>query len=163
MHHHTNLYTTGQAFTTVPRSFATHDGSFHADEVTACALLLLKKKIDRNRIFRTRDLERIRLCEYVCDVGGEYAPEKKKFDHHQASYKGPLSSAGMVLEYLKTINEFTEKEYIFLNNSLVRGIDAHDNGRDLQPVGVATFSHILSNLPQSRMKQNQKNRMLLSF
>ncbi len=24
-----------------PRSFGTHDGSFHADEVTACALLLL--------------------------------------------------------------------------------------------------------------------------
>ena len=30
-----------------PRSFGTHDGSFHADEVTACALLLLFDLIDR--------------------------------------------------------------------------------------------------------------------
>ncbi|MDF2550599.1 MAG: hypothetical protein K0S07_1666, partial [Chlamydiales bacterium] len=29
-----------------PRSFGTHDGSFHADEVTACALLLLVDLID---------------------------------------------------------------------------------------------------------------------
>ena len=39
----------------IKRSFGTHNGSFHADEVTACALLLLMGFIDRDKIFRTRE------------------------------------------------------------------------------------------------------------
>ena len=145
MEHKTNMFASGQALTCIPRSLGTHDGSFHADEMTACALLLLKNKIDKNRIFRTRDLGKISLCEYVCDVGGEYEPEKKRFDHHQASYKGSLSSAGMVLEYLRNKSDLSNREYEFLNNMLVRGVDAHDNGKEMQMPGVCTFSHIISN------------------
>ena len=63
-----------------PRSFGTHDGTFHADEVTACALLLLCDQIDEVQIFRTRDPEVLKQCEFVCDVGGVYAPEQKLFD-----------------------------------------------------------------------------------
>lgn len=58
----------------VPRSFGTHDGSFHADEVTACSLLLLFDLIDREKIKRTRDPEELARCDYVCDVGGIYDP-----------------------------------------------------------------------------------------
>src|SRR6185295_2477153 len=83
------------------RSFGTHNGSFHADEVTAASLLLLFRLIDRDKIHRTRDPAVLATCEYVCDVGGVYEPVLKRFDHHQATYKGPLSSAGMVLLYLK--------------------------------------------------------------
>nr|NGX27459.1 hypothetical protein [Chlamydiota bacterium] len=39
----------------ISRSLGTHDGSFHADEVSACALLLVFDLIDRDKIFRTRD------------------------------------------------------------------------------------------------------------
>src|SRR5262245_37911373 len=85
----------------IKRSFGTHDGSFHADEVTACALLLLFDLIDRDKIVRTRDSMILGTCEFVCDVGGLYNPSKKLFDHHQAEYTGSLSSAGMILEYLK--------------------------------------------------------------
>ncbi len=84
------------------RYLGTHDGSFHADEVTACALLLAFDLVDRNKIIRTRDLAVIDTCEYVCDVGGIYEPEAKRFDHHQVGYQGELASAGMVLLYLKT-------------------------------------------------------------
>ena len=82
-----------------PRSFGTHDGSFHADEVTACSLLLAFGKIDREKIHRTRDSAVLASCEYVCDVGGIFDPALKRFDHHQAEYVGPLSSAGMVLAF----------------------------------------------------------------
>jgi len=131
--------------TIVPKSFGTHDGTFHADEVTACALLELFRQIDHDKIIRTRDMQILATCEYVCDVGGIYNPERKRFDHHQVDYKGPLSSAGMVLEYLKQKEIVSQKEFDFLNSSLVRGVDAHDNGKDLQVSGFCSFSQVISN------------------
>lgn len=128
-----------------PRSFGTHDGTFHADEVTACALLLFFNLIDKDKIVRTRDSELLKNFEYVCDVGGMYDPLKKRFDHHQVEYKGPLSSAGMILEYLKNQSVIAPHDYDFLNNSLIRGVDAHDNGKDPQVPGICTFSHVISN------------------
>jgi uncharacterized UPF0160 family protein len=129
----------------VPRSFGTHDGTFHADDVTACAMLLFVGHIDKDKIIRTRDMALLNRCEYVCDVGGTYEPELKHFDHHQVDYIGSLSSAGMVLEYLRTAKLLQPKEADFLNNSLVRGIDAHDNGKDPQLPGYCLFSHVISN------------------
>jgi len=129
----------------IPKSFGTHDGTFHADEVTACALLELFGLIDPEKIRRTRILDELKSCEYVCDVGGIYNPEKKRFDHHQVDYKGPLSSAGMVLEYLRQNGIIIQKEFDCINNSLVRGVDAHDNGKDPQIAGYCTFSQVISN------------------
>lgn len=129
----------------IPRSFGTHDGTFHADEVTACALLLLFNCIDMDKIVRTRDLELLRTCEYVCDVGGVYDPYRKLFDHHQVEYKGDFSSAGMVLLYLRDEEYLTQKEYEFFYESLVHGVDNYDNGKDPQIPGVLTYSHIITN------------------
>lgn len=129
----------------VMRSFGTHDGTFHADEVTACAILLLYGLIDRDKIFRTRDPEILATCEYVCDVGGVYDPHKKRFDHHQSDYVGDLSSAGMIWLYLLKTDIINEPTYYFFNRSLIIGIDAHDNGRSTPEIGVSTFSHIISN------------------
>jgi len=129
----------------IPRSFGTHDGSFHADEVTACALLLLFKLIDKDQIVRTRDPAKLAECEYVCDVGGVYNSTLKRFDHHQPDYKGHLSSAGMVWLYLKDHHYVDETTYQFVNRSLILGVDAHDNGRVSTEVGTCTFSHVVSN------------------
>ncbi len=134
---------------TIPRSFGTHDGTFHADDVTACALLILCNLIDPTQIYRTRDPALLARCEYVCDVGGVYDPQHKRFDHHQVDYTGQLSSAGMVLEYLRT-KTLPQKEVDALNFSLIRGIDAHDNGKDPQISGYCFFSHIISNLTPIR-------------
>lgn len=128
----------------IPRSFGTHDGTFHADEVTACALLLLFNLIDEKNIVRSRDLNVLNTCEYVCDVGGIYDPSQKLFDHHQIEYQGSLSSAGMILLYLKTQEIISPKEYDFFNHSLILGVDAHDNGRDPQILGLCTYSHIIA-------------------
>lgn len=128
----------------IPRSFGTHDGTFHADEVTACALLLLFNLIDIERIVRTRNLEALSRCEYVCDVGGIYDPERKLFDHHQADYQDNLSSAGMVLLHLEATGVISVKEHDFFNQSLIIGVDAHDNGKELHGSGVCTYSHIVT-------------------
>ena len=129
----------------IPRSFGTHDGSFHADEVTACSLLLLFDRIDRAEIFRTRDPAVLAKCDYVCDVGGSYDPKKRRFDHHQVDYQGPLSSAGMILLYLKEQEIIHPHLYDAFNNILVLGVDAHDNGRAHLEFGVSTFSQVVSN------------------
>lgn len=127
------------------RSFGTHDGSFHGDEVTASALLLMFNLIDKDKIVRTRDLKVLGQCEYVCDVGGIYDPKRKLFDHHQQDYQGPLSSAGMVLQYLHQTGVLTSKERDFFDYAIIMGVDAHDNGKELSSRGVCTYSQIISN------------------
>lgn len=127
------------------RSVATHDGPFHADEVTACALLCLFDQVDRNRIIRSRQPDKLAQCEFVCDVGGVYDPNRKAFDHHQIDYQGPLSSAGMVWRYFLDRGLIHDEEYRYFNESLILGVDAHDNGKNGAPIGICTFSHIISN------------------
>jgi uncharacterized UPF0160 family protein len=127
------------------RSFGTHDGTFHADEVTACALLLTFDLIDRDKIVRSRDLGVLDRCEYVCDVGGIYNPAYKRFDHHQVGYQGELASAGMVTLYLRDQKLIDERLFEFLNRSLIWGVDAHDNGRVTIEPGVCTFSQVITN------------------
>ncbi len=152
----------------IARSYGTHDGTFHADEITACALLLLFDLIDEDKIIRTRDLHLLSTCEYVCDVGGIYSPENKLFDHHQADYQGPLSSAGMILKYLLNNQILKPNEYDFFNNSLVMGVDAHDNGKDPLIPGYCSFSHVVSNFTPIHYEctpeeQNQAFRQALRF
>lgn len=127
------------------RSLGTHNGTFHADEVTAAALLVYYDFVDEEKIIRTRDKSILGQCSFVCDVGGEFNPQKKRFDHHQSSYEGELSSAGMVWSYLKDIGVVDAATYLFLNHSLIQGVDAHDNGRVTLEPGVCSFSQIISN------------------
>lgn len=129
----------------IPRSCGTHDGTFHADEVTACALLIVFDKVDRDKIVRTRDPAKLNRCEFVCDVGGIYDSSKKLFDHHQVEYQGSLSSAGMVLLYLKDALLINDREYYHFNNNLISGVDDHDNGLDPQIPGICTYSHVMAN------------------
>jgi uncharacterized UPF0160 family protein len=152
----------------VLRSFGTHDGSFHADEVTACALLLLFNLIDQDKIIRTRDPVALSPCEYVCDVGGVYDPERKLFDHHQQDYQGHWSSAGMILNELYRSKILNGKQRDFFEYSLVMGVDAHDNGKELHHKGVCTYSHIISNFnpiqyDSTRQQQDQAFFEALSF
>lgn len=127
------------------KSLGTHDGTFHADEVTAAGLLIVFDLVKKELIVRTRDTKLLEQCEYVCDVGGVYDPGLKRFDHHQVDYKGDLSSAGMILKYLFSQKIVSEREYEFFNRSLILGVDAHDNGRATFEPGVCTFSQVITN------------------
>ena len=138
------------------KSFGTHNGSFHADEVTACALLLLFNQIDFDLIIRSRDFEKLRHCDYLCDVGGIYEPEIRRFDHHQKEYKGDLSSAGMVLQYLKDEGIIEKVLFDYFNRSLVVGIDAIDNGREEIIPGHCSFSGVIANFVPVRHDVDEK-------
>ncbi len=127
----------------IKKSFGTHDGSFHADETVACALLLLYELINKDKIYRTRDMALLNQCEYVCDVGGIYDNKLKRFDHHQKEYTGELASAGMVLLYLKNLGFMDETLYDHFNNCLIKAIDAHDIGK-IEGKGFS-FSQIIAN------------------
>ena len=72
---------------------ATHNKMFHADEVTAIALL---------QVFKDFEIEVERIChdskdfskyDFVIDISKTF-DGKKYFDHHQ--YKGGKSSAGLI-------------------------------------------------------------------
>lgn len=147
----------------IPRSVGIHDGMFHADEVTACALLLLFDCIDRGQIYRTRDPLILDSCEYVCDVGGIYDSDRKCFDHHQVSYQGPLSSAGMILSYLKQQQILSDEEYQFFQSSIIRGVDDHDNGRSMQQIGVCTFSHVIANFAPAEYRSSPEELQRLFY
>jgi len=129
----------------LPRSIGTHGGTFHADDVTACALLILFDQVDRDKIIRTRKPEALERCEYVCDVGGIYDPALKRFDHHQSGYTGILSGAGMVWSYFLEEGIIDEDLYKYLNEALIIGVDDIDNGRNFPKVGHCSFSQVVSN------------------
>lgn len=127
----------------ISKSFGTHDGKFHADEVSACVFLSMFSLIDLSKVVRTRDPERLQTCEYVCDVGGVYNPSQKKFDHHQPDYQGNLASAGMVWNYLLDIGLVSSELHEFIYQKAVYGIDGFDNGKIGHTENLLTFSHII--------------------
>jgi uncharacterized UPF0160 family protein len=129
----------------IKKSVGLHDGVFHADDVTASCLLMLFEKIEKDKIFRTRDDKVLTSCEYVCDVGGVYDKAKKRLDHHQKEYNGGLSSAGMVLLLLLEQGDIDKDLYDFINESLVIGVDAEDNGIVMTKDGTCSFSDVISN------------------
>ncbi|XP_030366222.1 UPF0160 protein MYG1, mitochondrial [Strigops habroptila] len=70
----------------------THDGTFHCDEALACALLRLLPRFRDAEVLRTRDPQRLAQCDVVVDVGGEYDPERHRYDHHQRSFTHSMRS-----------------------------------------------------------------------
>jgi uncharacterized UPF0160 family protein len=130
------MKTTTETTTPAAITVKTHNGVFHADEAMAIALISLYEKKGIGRvtstpeksdnfinIIRTRDVTVD--ATYTVDVGGVYDPDNGQFDHHQSSYGGELSSAGMVLAYIKE-RGFESNQYI---DELVKDIDANDTGR----------------------------------
>lgn len=55
---------------------------FHCDEVLATTMLLYTKEFENSVIVRSRNQEILDTLDIVCDVGGVFDVEKKRFDHH---------------------------------------------------------------------------------
>lgn len=132
----------------------THDGTFHCDEVLACALLKLLPQYKDASIVRSRNQNILDTCDIVVDVGGEYDPSRHRYDHHMREFresmstimKGSkydwtmkLSSAGLIYchfghEILRNIlSDVTEDKVIDevfrkIYDTLIKEIDGIDNG-----------------------------------
>ena len=138
-------------------SITCHDQKFHSDEVLAIALLkIFIIKDEEIEIFRTRDLETIQKSNIVVDVGGEYNPEFKRFDHHHFDKDSELygkSSAGLVWDYIKSVKNF-EKPYATIDN-LVHDVDDQDTGIKLH--GHFHFCNIISSFNLADLKSEEQD------
>ena len=117
----------------------THDGSFHADDIFACATLclVLEKEGVKFEITRARNEEIIKNGDYVFDVGGVYDAETNRFDHHQKGGAGKrensieYSSFGLVWKKFGLKLTGSEEITELIDEHLVAPVDAFDNGFDL--------------------------------
>lgn len=113
----------------------THSGNFHADEVFACATLALS--FGNINIVRSRDEKIISESKIVVDVGGEYSPEKGRFDHHQNGGAGqrenniPYASFGLIWKEYGEKLCINKEVWGKVDERLVAPIDAGDNGFEL--------------------------------
>ena len=101
------------------KKIATHNKIFHADEVTAIALLKLFTD-DEYQIERVdHDTTDFNSFDMVIDIGKKF-DGVKYFDHHQ--YKGGKSSAGLIWSYLGFEDEYPKI------SKLIDLIDRNDVG-----------------------------------
>ena len=136
----------------------THSGSFHTDDVFACAALsiMLEREGKEFEIIRTRDEDLINGMSkdegYVFDVGGVYDPENNRLDHHQpggaAKRENGLeyASFGLVWKKFGSILAGSEEAAKMIDQKLVSPIDAHDNGVSLYEKKQDVAPYVLQNI-----------------
>lgn len=133
---------------------ATHNGTFHCDEVLACHMLQNHTATFQNAsIVRSRDPVVLAGADIVVDVGGEYDASRRRFDHHQRGFSSTfedsgqrsrtkLSSAGLIFKHFGKevvrsilVNKGVELSTADLNrvflrvyDSFMEAVDAIDNG-----------------------------------
>lgn len=113
----------------------THDGTPHADDIFAVAIVLL---VDgRFDVIRTRDKQLLQAADIRVDVGMKYNPPTD-FDHHMVDFNytredgRPYASAGLVGSHYwpLLIGDGDEAIYRRLDDKLLSSIDAVDCGID---------------------------------
>ena len=115
-------------------TIATHNGSYHADDICAVAALTLYLGEDTEvSVVRTRTTSIIEAADYVVDVG-EINDGVKYFDHHQEEGAGerengiPYAAFGLVWKtfgaHICRSSEVAEE----VDKRFVQPIDAGDNG-----------------------------------
>jgi uncharacterized UPF0160 family protein len=115
---------------------ATHDGSFHADEVFAiAALMLLGEPVE---VLRTRDRDVLAGADLRVDVGFRYDPSTGDFDHHQREFDGIRANGIRYASFGLIWREFgvracdDDPEVAeAVDASLVQGVDANDTGQQV--------------------------------
>jgi uncharacterized UPF0160 family protein len=148
----------------------THDRVAHADDVTAAAIL--RMAFGNVEVIRTRDpailrAEAGREGSFLIDVGGQYDPARRLFDHHQPAGAGmrdavarewPYASAGLVWkEYgeqavRSVLNNLTVSaddagvaEIVqYIDDAVLRYIDAVDCGVRVRTAGPSLSAIIAS-------------------
>jgi uncharacterized UPF0160 family protein len=127
---------------------ATHDGSFHADEVFAVAALgLLGEPAE---VVRTRDPAALAAADLRVDVGFRDDARAGDFDHHQRGFDAArangvrYASFGLVWrEFGVRVCDGDVEVAAAIDETLVQTVDANDTGQRLtEPLvdGVRPFS-----------------------
>lgn len=114
---------------------ATHNGSFHADEVFAiAAMTLLPEPVE---VIRTRNREVLAEADLRIDVGFRHDPSSGDFDHHQREFDlvrengiGYASFGLIWREYGARICGDTEVAES-VEQTLVQPVDANDTGQQI--------------------------------
>ncbi len=65
------------------KKIGTHNGTFHCDEILAVSMLRQLPEYRNAELVRTRDQSKLDECDIVVDVGGEFNPDRHRYDHHQ--------------------------------------------------------------------------------
>jgi uncharacterized UPF0160 family protein len=117
---------------------ATHDGSFHADDVFAVAALTLLSDSDGVEIVRTRDRDVLDAADVRVDVGFRDDPSSGDFDHHQRGFERArangvgYASFGLIWERYGTQICGGDREIAdVVDSTLVQTVDANDTGQRL--------------------------------
>lgn len=114
---------------------ATHNGSFHADEVFAIAAMkLLPEPVE---VLRTRNRDEFAEADLRIDVGFSYDPSSGDFDHHQREFDlvrengvGYASFGLIWREYGARICGDAEVADA-VEQTLVQPVDANDTGQQI--------------------------------
>jgi uncharacterized UPF0160 family protein len=115
---------------------ATHDGSFHADEVFAIAAIgLLGEPLE---VLRTRARDVLARADMRVDVGFRHDPTTGDFDHHQREFDGVrpngirYASFGLIWrEFGVRVCQGDRDVADAVDASLVQGVDANDTGQQV--------------------------------
>jgi len=120
---------------------ATHDGSFHADEVFAIAALGLLG--EPTEVVRTRDADALSAAHIRVDVGFRDDPSTGDFDHHQRGFDRArdngvgYASFGLVWRELgRRICAGDPEVADAVDATLVQTVDANDTGQRLSQLTV---------------------------
>jgi uncharacterized UPF0160 family protein len=115
---------------------ATHDGSFHADEVFAIAALGLLG--DPVEVVRTRDRDALAQADLRVDVGFRDDAGTGDFDHHQRDFDSVrdngvrYASFGLVWrEFGPRVCDGDHEVAVAVEEALVQPVDANDTGQRL--------------------------------
>ncbi len=138
-------------FTKTKKKLITHDGSFHTDDVFACATLtiLFEKEGTAFEITRTRNEEIMKAGDFVFDVGGAHDPEQNRFDHHQPGGAGKhdngieYAAFGLVWKKYGLALCGNQKAADLVDKRLVSPIDAGDNGISLFDLKGETMPYLI--------------------
>ena len=114
------------------KTIAVHDGTFHADDVFASAIIrMLRPDIE---IIRTRDEEKLAAAGMRIDVGGKHQPSTGDFDHHMTGGCGarkngfPYAACGLLWKQFGMLLAKNEKVFDKVDRQLIQSIDAVDSG-----------------------------------
>jgi len=124
----------------------THDGSFHADEVMAIALIF--EHLGERPVSRTRQISDAEFADpavWVIDVGRRFDPASACFDHHQDA--SLAASCCLMADHLRQAGLMTPALHEEMGSMLhvISDMDCHGNG-DYNGIQFSWVIRMLGNL-----------------